>query len=419
MYRKTVLDNGIRVVTESLPYFPTVSFGVWWKTGSRHENRENNGISHFIEHMLFKGTRTRTARDIAREIDAVGGVLNAFTGKEYTCLYARVLRQDMDLALDLLADMCNHSTFEEEDIQREKHVIIQEIKMIEDNPEEWVFDLFAADYYKGDPIGLPVLGNEETVERIDRDRLLGHYATHHSGPNMIITCVGRIDHDALVRKVEKLFSGMPGGEALPIAVSPPRSYPDVYVYEKDLEHIYLCLGTDAVSQTDTRRYALYALNAIVGGSMSSHLFQEVREKRGLVYNIFSFVNCYQNAGNFGISTSSPADSLEEVIAIIRDEAASLKRQGVTPADLAFSKEHIKGTFFISLEGSEARMERLARNEIYFDRYIPLKETMRKIDGVHAAQIDEISSLIFGEPGSMALAVLGKVDRSAIERLWKS
>jgi predicted Zn-dependent peptidase len=419
MYRKTVLDNGIRVVTESLPYFPTVSFGVWWKTGSRHENGENNGISHFIEHMLFKGTEKRTARDIAREIDAVGGILNAFTGKEYTCLYARVLRQDMDLALDLLADMCNHSTFDEGDIQREKHVIVQEIKMIEDNPEEWVFDLFVGDYYKGDPLGLPVLGNEKTVEQMSRKRLLDHYRTHHSAPNMIITGVGRLDHDALVKKVEELFSAAPGGEALPVTQTAPRSFPGIYVCEKDLEHIYLCLGTDAVSQTDARRYALYALNAIVGGSMSSHLFQEIREKRGLVYNIFSFVNCYEDTGNFGISTSSSAESLAEVIALIRGEAASLKRQGVTPGDLAFSKEYIKGNFFISLEGSEARMERLARNEIYFDRYVPLKETVRRIDGVHASQIEEVSSLVFGEPGSMALAVLGRVDRSAIERLWKS
>jgi len=419
MYRKTVLDNGLRVVTESLPYFPTVYFGVWWKTGSRYENRENNGISHFIEHMLFKGTERRTAHDIAREIDAVGGVLNAFTGKEYTCLYARVLRQDTDLALDLLADMCRHSTFKEEDVGREKNVIVQEIKMIEDNPEEWVFDLFTADYYRGDPLGLPVLGSEETVGGITRDRLLEHYGMYHSPRNMVITGVGRIDHDALVSKVDKLFSGMAAGLDRPAAMREPESFPGVYVYEKDLEHIYLCLATDGVSQTDSRRYALYALNAIVGGSMSSHLFQEIREKRGLVYNIFSYVNCYNGVGNFGISTSSPAESLEEVIALIRGEASSLKKKGVTPADLAFSKEHIKGNFFISLEGSEARMGRLAKNEIYFDRYVSIKETLKRMDFVHAEQVDEMSRLVFGEPRSMALAVLGRVDRGAIEGLWKS
>ncbi|MGD0231780.1 MAG: pitrilysin family protein [Syntrophorhabdales bacterium] len=419
MYQKTVLDNGIRVVTESLPYFPTVSFGVWWKTGSRHENEENSGISHFIEHMLFKGTERRTAHDIAREIDAVGGVLNAFTGKEYTCLYARVLRQDMDLALDVLADMYKHSTFNEEDIEREKHVVIQEIKMIEDSPEEWIFDLFTADYYKGDPLGLPVLGVEETVGRLTRDGLIDHFRTHHSPRNMVITCVGRIDHATLVKKVDALFSGAQDGGFQPPLAKKPEGFPGLYVYEKDLEHIYLCLGAGGVSQTDTRRYALYALNAIVGGSMSSHLFQEIREKRGLVYNIFSYVNCYHDVGNFGISTSSSEESLEEVIALIRDETAQLKAKGITPGELSFSKEHIKGNFFISLEGSEARMGRLAKNEIYFDRYVPVKETLKQIDGVHIPEVHEMSGLVFGEPREMALAVLGKVDRGTIERLWKS
>jgi len=419
MYRKTVLDNGIRVVTESLPYFPTVSFGVWWKTGSRDESEENNGISHFIEHMLFKGTSRRTAHDIAREIDAVGGALNAFTGKEYTCLYARVLRQDMDLALDVLADMCKHSAFRAQDIEREKHVVVQEIKMIEDNPEEWIFDLFTADCYRGDPLGLPVLGVEESVERLTRDQLVEHYRTHHSPSNMIITCVGRIDHDTLVQKVDALFCGLvERGDKVP-PVKKPESFSGVYVYEKDLEHVYLCLATDGVSQTDTRRYALYVLNAVVGGSMSSHLFQEIREKRGLVYNIFSYVNCHNDVGNFGISTSGSPDSMEEVIALIKDEISKLKKQGITPGELAFSKEHIKGNFFISLEGSEARMGRLAKNEIYFDRHVPVKETLKQIDGVHIPQVDEMSRLVFGDAANMALAVLGKVDRSTLERLWKS
>ena len=213
MYRKTVLDNGIKVVTESLPYFPTVSLGIWWKTGSRDEEEETSGISHFIEHMLFKGTERRTAQDIAREIDAVGGVLNAFTGKEYTCLYARVLRQDMDIAIDVLADMCRHSTFSADDIDREKHVVIQEIKMIEDNPEEYVFDLFTADYYKGHPLGLPVLGEEASVESFTRDDLMAHFAAHHCPRNTIITAVGRIDHDAFVKRMAELFSGYGEGGA--------------------------------------------------------------------------------------------------------------------------------------------------------------------------------------------------------------
>jgi predicted Zn-dependent peptidase len=418
MYRKTVLDNGIRVVTESLPYFPAVSLGVWWKTGSRCENADNNGISHFIEHMLFKGTKRRTAHDIAREIDAVGGVLNAFTGKEYTCLYARVLRQDTDLALDVLADMCRHSTFDAEDIEREKHVVVQEIKMIEDNPEDYIFDMFNADYYKGDGLGLTVLGLEETVEGFTRDGLIEHYARHHAPQHMIFTAVGRIDHESLVRKVETLFSGYEDVRVSMPAFEVPRTFPGIYVYEKDLEHVYLCLGTNGVSQTDQRRYSMYALNAVVGGSMSSHLFQEIREKRGLVYNIFSYINCFQGAGDFGISTSSSAESLAEVLSLIKEEAQKLKHEGISQGEIAFSKEHIKGNFFISLEGSEARMGRLAKNEIYFDRYEPIKETMKKIDRVQKPQVDEMSRLVFGEPESMAIAVLGGVSRDEIEKLWK-
>ncbi len=419
MYRKTVLDNGIKVVTENLPYFPTVSLGVWWQTGSRDEEETTSGISHFIEHMLFKGTERRTAQDIAREIDAVGGVLNAFTGKEYTCLYARVLKDDMDIAIDVLADMCRHSTFSKEDIEREKHVVIQEIKMIEDNPEEYVFDLFTADYYRGHPLGLPVLGEEKSVERFTQDGLMAHFATHHSPRRTIITAVGRIDHDAFVGKMAALFSGYSDGDALPAPMRTPRSFPGIKVYEKDLEHIYLCLGTDGVSQTDGRRYALYALNAIVGGSMSSHLFQEIREKRGLVYNIFSYVNCFHDAGNFGISTSSSEESIEEVIGLIKEETARLKKEGISQAELAFSKEHIKGNFFISLEGSEARMGRLAKNEIYFDHYEPIKETLKKIDRVQKPQVDEMSGLVFGDADTMALAVLGPVEQGKIEKLWKS
>lgn len=419
MYRKTVLDNGIRVVTESLPFFPAVSLGVWWKAGSRYENAANNGISHFIEHMLFKGTRRRTAHDIAREIDAVGGVLNAFTGKEYTCLYARVLRADVDLALDVLADMCRHSTFDKGDIEREKHVVIQEIKMIEDNPEEYIFDMFNADFYKGDGLGLPVLGAEETVEGLTRGDLIEHYARHHAPKHMIFTAVGRVDHDAIVKKVETLFSGYEDeGDDLPVFEA-PKVFPGIYVYEKDLEHVYLCLGTKGVSQTDPRRYGMYALNAVVGGSMSSHLFQEIREKRGLVYNILSYMNCFQDVGDFGIATSSSAESVREVLDLIKAEAHKLKDEGITDHEIAFSKEHIKGNFFISLEGSEARMGRLAKNEIYFDHYEPIKETMKKIDRVQKSQVDEMSRLVFGNPESMALAVLGGIDRDEIEELWKS
>jgi predicted Zn-dependent peptidase len=419
MYRKTVLDNGIRVVTEALPYFPTVSFGIWWKTGSRYEDAANNGISHFIEHMLFKGTAERTAYDIAREIDAVGGTLNAFTGKEYTCVYARVLKRDMDIALDILADMYKNSLFSEEDIEKEKQVIIQEVKMIEDNPEEYLFDMFNATYYKGHPLGMSILGVEENINQFTKETLLSHFSRYHAPANTIITATGRIDHDVFVKKIERLFAvPTQAGQTAP-PVEKPSTFTCIDVYEKDLEHIYLCIATDGVGQTDQKRYPLYALNAIVGGSMSSHLFQEVREKRGLVYNIFSYVNCFHDAGTFGISTSTSLQYLEEVLELIKKEMAQLKDEGVAASELRFSKEHIKGNFFISLESSEARMGRLAKNEIYFDGYVPLRETLKSIDGIQKAQIDEMSQVVFGDPSRISIAILGRVDKGQLEKLWKS
>jgi predicted Zn-dependent peptidase len=419
MYKKTVLDNGIRVVTEALPYFPTVSLGLWWKTGSRYENERDNGISHFIEHMLFKGTKRRTAYDMAREIDAVGGTLNAFTGKEYTCAYARVLKRDMDIALDILADMYENSLFAEDDIEREKHVIIQEVKMIEDNPEEYIFDMFNAEYFKKHPLGMPILGEKENIERFDRQTLLDHFHRHYSPENMIITATGRIDHDAFVKKTSKLFSGLAPAASFSPVIEKPDTSPGIHVWEKELEHIYLCIGTDGVGQTDARRYALYALNALAGGSMSSHLFQEIREKRGLVYNIFSYVNCFHDTGTFGISTSTSEGDLEEVLLLIKKELEDLKGKGISDTELSFSKEHIKGNFFISLESSEARMGRLAKNEIYFDGYVPLKETLKEIDRIQKDEVSAMSRLIFAEPSNVSLAILGRIDRDKIERLWKS
>ncbi len=291
MYNKTVLDNGITVVTESISYFSTVSLGLWWKTGGRYEDSLNNGISHFIEHMLFKGTKKRTAFDIAKEIDAVGGVINAFTGKEYTCLYSRVLRKDIDLALDILSDMYKHSLFSQDEIEKEKYVIAQEIKMIEDNPEEYIYDLFNASYYKDHSLGMTILGPQENIENFTRDMLTEHFQNYYTPDCLIITATGRINHNDFVNKINGLFRDLKACSIQKRSLEKPVPHKSLNVFGRELEHIYLCLGTDGVSQIDSKRYCLYALNAIIGGSMSSHLFQEIRENRGLVYNIYFYVNC--------------------------------------------------------------------------------------------------------------------------------
>jgi len=420
MYKKTVLDNGITVVTESIAYYSTVSIGIWWKAGSRYETAGNNGISHFIEHMLFKGTKGRTAYDIAREIDAIGGSINAFTGREYTCLYVRVLRKDLNLSLDIISDMYLGSLFDPEDIEKERYVIGQEIKMVEDNPEEYIYDMFNASYYKGQALGLPILGTEKTVEGLTAGQLTDYFKDSYGPENAIITITGRVDHDRCVESIKRLFGASPrsgvvrdGG-----ALVAPYATRGIDIYEKDLEHVYLCIGTDGVSQVDRRRYVLYILNAIMGGSMSSHLFQEIREQRGLVYNIYSYVNCYHDAGTFGISTSTSQESITEVLLLIKEEILRIRDRGITDAELSFSKEHIKGNLFIALEGSETRMGRLAKNEIYFGTYIPLKETLREIDGIRKKDVAAIAKEIFDSPQEISLTVLGNVDRQKVEAVWK-
>jgi predicted Zn-dependent peptidase len=418
MYRKTVLSNGLTVVTESIPYFSTVSLGIWWKTGGRFENENNNGISHFIEHMLFKGTHKRSAYDIAKEIDAVGGAINAFTGKEYTCLYARVLKKDTDIALDILSDMYKNPLFLEDDLEKERYVIAQEINMVEDSPEEYIYEMFNASYFKGHSLGLPILGKQENVEHFNKKELTDHFREHYALCNVIITASGRLDHDAFVQKVSKYFDCFQGPGSMSETMIVPSPCTGLHIYEKDLEHVYLCVGTDGVSQVDNRRYRLYLLNAIMGGSMSSHLFQEIREKRGLVYNIYSYVSCYHDAGTFGISTSTSHESVEEVLTLIKQEMTRIRDTGITDGELSFSKEHLKGNLFISLEGSETRMGRLAKNEIYFGGYIPLKDTLREIDRITKSQVDEIANAIFKSPESISLTILGNVDRDRVEKLWK-
>ncbi len=417
MYKKTILNNGITVVTESIPYFSTVSLGIWWKAGSRYEMPANNGISHFIEHMLFKGTPTRSAYEIAREFDAVGGSINAFTGKEYTCLYARVLKKDINLALDIISDMYQHPLFNADEIEREKSVVVQEIKMVEDSPEEYIYDIFNAAYFKDHPLGMTILGTEDNVEDFNDKQLRKHFRDYYSPGTAIITITGRIDHDDCVRRIEKSFAAVVS-DGVQRNLGVPVVHRGIDVCEKDLEHIYLCIGTGGVSQIETRRYPLYVLNAIMGGSMSSHLFQEIREQRGLVYNIYSYVNCYHDTGTFGISTSTSQKSVEEVLDLVKKEIRRIRDAGITDAELTFAKEHIKGNLYISLESCESRMGRLAKNEIYFGDYIPFKETVREIDGILKRDVDEIAREIFESPEEISIAVLGNVDKAMIERVWK-
>lgn len=418
MFKKTVLENGLTVITESVPHFSTVSIGLWWKTGGRYETKTNNGISHFIEHMLFKGTEKRSAYQIAREIDAVGGTINAFTGKEYSCLYAKVLRKDVDLCLDVLSDMYRFPLFSEEDIEKEKYVVTQEIRMIEDNPEEYIFDVFYANYFDGHGLGLPILGKKENVESFERETILDHFRKNYSPENMIITACGKIEHEEFLKKVVDLFGVTQNSyHSAKNESLCPKVKRIIEVYPKDLESLYILIGTEGVSQVDQKRYTLYILNAILGGSMSSRLFQEIREKKGLVYSIYSYVNCYFDTGTFGVSTSASFEDSAQVIRLIKQEILNLRENGISESELKFAKDHIKGNLHISLENTEARMGRIAKNEIYFGRYIPVRETLRAIDSVTKKDVNNLVREIFEDMDKVSIVVLGGMDKEVLSEIW--
>jgi len=328
------------------------------------------------------------------------------------------LRKDLDLALDILSDMYKNSLFREEDIQNEKSVVIQEIKMVEDNPEEYIYDMFNASYFRGHPLGMPILGKAENIQEFDADMLLTHFERHYNPKNLIITATGRIDHLCFTEKVDSLFKDVKPQDCEAMTLSKPSPYRSFEIYERDLEHIYLCIGTNGASQVERKRYPLYVLNAVMGGSMSSHLFQEIREKRGLVYNIYSYVNCYYDTGTFGISTSTSLESIREVLMLVREEIERIRDKGISENELSFSKGHIKGNLFMSMESSEARMGRLAKNEIYFGKYIPMKETIREIDTIKKEEVDEIGKEIFKGFNEIAVTLLGRVEKEGLEEIWK-
>jgi predicted Zn-dependent peptidase len=404
MVSRSVLSNGVRVLSEAMPQMVSSTIGIWVENGSRYETPEENGVSHFIEHLLFKGTKTRTAAQIAEEMDAVGGVLNAFTGKEYTCYYAKVLGDDLAMATDLLADIFLDSVFDAEEIDRERQVVLQEISQAEDTPDDFIHDLFTYQFWQGHPLALPIFGSVETVNRIDRELLRTFMAERYRAGRVFIAAAGKLDHQRLVDHCERLFARIPGdgrGEK----ISPPPEHPVVLNHEKKLEQAHICLGGPGLSQMNDLRYASYVLNTALGGGMSSRLFQEVREKRGRVYSIYSFMSSYADCGYFAVYAGTNPEWVDEVIEVTLDEIRKVAQSGITPAELARAKSQIKGNMLLGMESTDSRMNRLARNEIYYSRDIPLTELAERIDRVTNDQVVELTSSWF-RPERMAMVVLG-------------
>lgn len=412
MYQKTVLDNGIRILSEELPHVRSVALGIWVNVGARHEDKEVNGVSHFIEHMLFKGTSRRTAMDIAKEMDSVGGILNAFTNREYTCFYAKVLEKHLPFAVDLLSDIFLNSVFDPEEMEKERKVVLQEIGMVEDTPDDYVHDFFNEIVWPEDPVGRPILGTVDTINSLSREDMIGYMRGRYIPDDIIISASGSLKHTDF----QELLTDKGFGSMKPLqkekGYNTPAFSSQVAVHKKKLEQVHLCLGTKSIEQANPLRYHNYVLNTVLGGGMSSRLFQEIREKRGLAYSVYSYINTYSDTGSLVVYTGTGEGSCKEVIGLIRDELIKLTDTPVGDEELQSAKEQIKGSLILGLESTDTWMTKLAKNEIYFGRDIPIDEVMAGIDAVTAEGVRDLASQMFRKD-SLALAVVGGIDKEEI------
>ncbi len=407
MYQKTVLDNGVTITTERIPYVHSISLGIWIVTGSRDEDTSQNGIAHFIEHMLFKGTKKRTALEISKEIDSVGGMINALTGKEYTGIYVKVLDKNIDVAFDLLPDIFFNSTFDAKEINREREVIFQEIHLSEDTPDEHVQELFSKTYFKSHPLAQPILGNLKTVENLNRKVLISFFHQNHYQPSkIIISATGNLDHHHIVQEFSKTFGTIPKqSKNSPRNSLKPTS--NFSLHTKELEQVHLCLGAKGVSQDHPARYAGYVLNTVLGGNMSSRLFQEIREKKGLAYAIYSYFSSYFDAGLVTVYLGVSKKKANEAVKLVIAELNKLRDDGISDSELENTKEHLKGNTLLASESVDRRMSRLAKCEIYYNKFIPIEEILQKIDQVTSQDVKNLAQEIFDRK-SLSLAALGPV-----------
>lgn len=416
MFAKTVLDNGIRVVSHEMPDHRSVSLGIWVENGSRHESESENGISHFIEHLLFKGTERRSAAQIAEEMDAVGGVLNAFTSKEQTCYYAKVLDENLPLAIDLLTDIFLHSSFDAEEIERERSVILQEISQAEDTPDDYVHDLFNLDFFKDHPIGRPICGREETVSAFGRRDLVEFFKARYRPRRVVVSAAGNLRHAGLIEEMAARLGAVADGAdvdngSMGRGENPPLMASGVYPHAKSLEQVHLCLGMAGVHQTHPKRYAAYVLNTLLGGGMSSRLFQEIREKRGKAYSVYSFSSSYKDVGYLGVYAGTSLEDTEEVVELIVHELKKLTAGGIGDDELKRTQGQLVGSMMLGLESTDSWMSHIARNEIYFGKSVATDEICRNIRAVTRDDVIELATALF-RADDMMLTLLGDFDESS-------
>ncbi len=406
MVSKTILDNGIRIITEEIDHVRSVSIGAWVEGGSRHESGSTNGAAHFIEHMLFKGTERRSAFDIASAIDSVGGVMNAATGKEQTSFYIKIPDYHQELAVDLLADIFTGSRFDEAEIGRERSVILQEIRMVEDTPDDLIHDFFEGRFWKAHPLGFPVLGTKETVEAFGRGDLLAFFQNRYRGNRLVIAAAGHLEHKPFVEAIRRSFGSIAASSAGG-PESAPEARPGKYLLRKDLEQVHLIIGAPAPSAVSPERHAGFILNAVLGGSMSSWLFQEIREKRGLAYAIYSYLASYMDTGLFGVYVGTGSEKVREVLGLVREGMMRFSSELLSEGELRSAKELIKGNYLLGMESTDNRMTGLARNEICFGRQVTPEEVIARIDAVDREAVRSLAERLF-RSDALTVAAIGPV-----------
>lgn len=412
--QREILPNGLTVITEQMQHIRSVSIGIWVRTGSRDEDPQWNGISHFVEHMVFKGTQHRSAEDIARQVDSIGGNMDAFTAKECICFNVKVLDEHLPIAMDVLSDLVLNPVFAAQDISRERGVILEEIKMDEDSPDYLVHEIFTQNFWKDHPLGKPILGTKDTVKKFERDAVLGFYGQRFGPGNLIISAAGNLNHGEFVALVNKHFQHMK-----PVKngfhSSQPTIVPRIIMRNKKaLEQVQICVGVPSHPIAHERRHASYILNTLLGGGMSSRLFQNIRERQGLAYAIYSDLNPYRDTGCLSVYAGTSRESAGKVVQCIVSEFGKLKAEQVPEEELRRSKDQLKGSLMLSLESSTSRMSNLARQEMYFDRFYSMDELLERIEAVTAGELQQLANEFF-HTDSIAVTVLGNLNGLKLTR----
>ncbi|GAC1652577.1 MAG: pitrilysin family protein [Acidobacteriaceae bacterium] len=412
--RRQVLPNGLTILTEEMPHVRSVSVGIWIKSGSRHEALELNGIGHFVEHMVFKGTKHRSALQIAREVDSIGGNMDAFTAKETICFNIKCIDSNLPAAVDILSDLVLNPLMTEEDIKKERGVILEEIKMDEDNPDYLVHELFTQNFWKGHPLGLPICGTKDTVRKFNQEKLFGYYGERFYPGNLVISAAGRITHEDFADLIRAKFEALPAGSNGFHHNAPQVHSKITLKNKKSLEQVQICMGVESPAIADENRYTGYVLNTLLGGGMSSRLFQRIREEQGLCYAIFSDMNPYLDTGMLAVYAGTSKDTAVKVVKSVGDEFKRLQQEAVGEDELKRAKDQLKGSLMLSLESTMSRMSNLARQEMYFERFATMDETIEKIEKVTSEDLFTLSQRLFSQE-KIAVTVVGHLDGLKLSR----